>query len=317
MELFNILTKIFTAFAVIYLLVVGVSLPLPKNHLLIVKNPIILGTLMFFLSNYYINNFLISGLAVWLYFYIVDLKINSLSQLGDQFINIFNQFRNNELDEDEYNQILKERNEANVSKNTNIVSDNIISDNIVNNEENNNDQENNNDEQNNGDEENNNDEENNGDENSNLNSVVPANEVCNDTFGTVDANNVENDTLLLNTEQHDRPEVNLDNVVPANEGDIDQVILNEDNVPSQVDPIITSIKENILENPKELESNVSEENNLVKPITDDVDNLYNYNNLGTEVKKTHEKEYTNDVIKSIQNIDNVQSLDKSDNFAKL
>ena len=65
----NTLTTIFVTIATIYILVVGVNLPMPSEHKKFLKNDYFLATLMFFLCYFYTGNVSVTILGIIFYFY--------------------------------------------------------------------------------------------------------------------------------------------------------------------------------------------------------------------------------------------------------
>ena len=124
------LTAIFVTIATIYILVVGVSLPLPTNHKKFLKNDFFLGTLMFFLSYYYTGNVLVTLLAIFFYFYFKRSEFDHSNIKPKNFLsNLF--YSADDMTDDEYKKLSDIMNE-NENENE-LVREKIDNSNITNN----------------------------------------------------------------------------------------------------------------------------------------------------------------------------------------
>ncbi len=126
----NTLTTIFVTIATIYILVVGVNLPLPSEHKKFLKNDYFLATLMFFLCYFYTGNIGITIFGLIFYFYFkyyiknenknIIVKPRNFFQIGI-FGDLFKKY--DELTDEEYEKIKKEFEDKEKENDKNIIKD--------------------------------------------------------------------------------------------------------------------------------------------------------------------------------------------------
>tara|TARA_B100000524_G_C23580587_1_gene345225 strand:- start:42 stop:905 length:864 start_codon:yes stop_codon:yes gene_type:complete len=102
----DIFTRFFTGIATLYLLVYGVGINLPTNHVILLKNKYFMGILMFFLTYYYTGNITLTILAMLFYFSISYIKISKLIDIKDNLGNLINFNKISNEDDNEINEVI-------------------------------------------------------------------------------------------------------------------------------------------------------------------------------------------------------------------